>query len=183
MTPTEELKAEHQAIMRMLRTLTQIAGRLEAGQRVDPQHLVQIVEFLQVFADRCHHGKEEDLLFARMQEAGIPKEGGPIGVMLAEHTVGRGHVRALSEAVASYRAGDPAAAARIAEHARGYAALLTQHIAKEDHVLYPMADRVLAAEVQAALAEGFEAIERERVGPGRHEAFHHLLDELERVYA
>lgn len=182
MNATQELKTEHRAIEWMLRILSQIGDRLEAGQDVDPRHLEQIVEFLQVFADRCHHGKEEDLLFGAMEEAGIPREGGPIGVMLAEHTTGRSYVRGLSEAVERYKAGDPAAVSRVVENIRGYVALLTQHIAKEDNILYPMADRVLSPGRQDELVEGFETIERERVGPGRHEAFHQLLRDLDQVY-
>ena len=63
-----------------------------------------------------------------------------------------------------------------------HAALLREHIIKEDRVLYPLADRILTQEQQHALEEGFEHIERDVVGEGRHEAFHRMLDELEGVY-
>ncbi|MBN1936776.1 MAG: hemerythrin domain-containing protein [Anaerolineae bacterium] len=95
-----------------------------------------------------------------MEEAGISRQGGPIDVMLSEPTTGRSHMRALDKAAKGYKAGDPDAISRIVENARGYVALLTQHIHKEDNVLYPMADRVLSAEKQAALEEGFAAIRR-----------------------
>ena len=182
MRPTEELKAEHEAIKWMLRIMEQVCARLESGQSVDTGHLEQIVEFIQVFADQCHHGKEEDLLFVAMEQAGIPRQGGPIGVMLAEHTTGRSYVKAMGEAIAAYKASDASAAANIVKNARGYIALLTQHIHKEDNILYPMADRTLADATQQELSEAFEAVERERVGPGRHEAFHQLLHDLDQIY-
>jgi hemerythrin-like domain-containing protein len=182
MKPTDELKAEHRAIERMLRILAGVSDRLESGEQIDPDHLGEIVEFIQVFADRCHHGKEEDLLFVAMVEAGIPKEGGPIGVMLSEHVIGRDHVRAMGHAAERYQGGEREAGDTFAVHARGYVGLLQQHIGKEDNILYPMADRALPREKQDELLEGFEVIEQERVGPGRHEAFHRLLDELERTY-
>jgi hemerythrin-like domain-containing protein len=182
MKPTDELKAEHRAIERMLRVLEGVSDRLESGQEVDPGHLARIVEFIQVFADRCHHGKEEDLLFVAMAEAGIPTEGGPIGVMLREHVIGRDHVGAMAQAAERYNAGGLEAGDSFAAHARGYVGLLEQHIGKEDNILYPMADRALPPDKQEELLEGFELIEQERVGPGRHEAFHELLDELERTY-
>jgi len=182
MRPTEELKTEHKAIKRMLRILQGVCARLESGEPVDTGHLEQIVEFIQVFADRCHHGKEEDLLFVAMEQAGIPRQGGPIGVMLAEHTTGRGYVKGMGEAIAAYKAGDGSAASTIAENARGYITLLTQHIDKEDNILYPMADRALTETTQQELSEAFEVVERERIGPGRHERFHELLRELDRVY-
>lgn len=182
MKPTEELTIEHKAIQRMLRILEEMAGRLEAGQAVDAGDLEESVDFIRGFADRCHHGKEEDLLFGAMEEAGIPRQGGPIGVMLHEHTLGRDYVKGMAEAIAEYRAGSTAAAARIAQNARAFADLLAQHIDKEDNILYPMADRVLSAQRQAELLEGFEQVERERVGPGKHEAYHALLDRLEATY-
>ncbi|MGC8874196.1 MAG: hemerythrin domain-containing protein [Chloroflexia bacterium] len=183
MRPTEELMTEHRAIERMLRILGRIAGHLEAGRATDPADLEAIVQFIRVFADRCHHGKEEDLLFRAMEAAGVPRQGGPIGVMLAEHTLGREYVQGMADAIGPYAAGDTGAGARFAENARGYIALLSQHIAKEDQILYPLADRVLSEDTQAELSRGFARVEAERVGPGRHEAFHALLDRLEAAYA
>jgi len=63
-------------------------------------------------------------------------------------------------------------------NARGYTELLLTHIDKEDNVLYPIAEARLTAETQAALSAAFERIEEERVGHGRHEAFHALMDRL-----
>jgi hemerythrin-like domain-containing protein len=182
MKPTEELMAEHRAIERMLRILERVAERLEAGAPTDPADLEAIVEFIRIFADRCHHGKEEDLLFQAMETAGVPRQGGPIGVMLAEHTLGREYVRGMAEGIAAYARGEPGAARQIAENARGYVALLSQHIVKEDQILYPVADRVLSPATQADLSQGFARVEEERVGPGRHEAFHALLERLEATY-
>ncbi len=182
MKPTEELMTEHRAIERMLRILEHVADRLEAGTVTDPADLEAMVEFIRVFADRCHHGKEEDLLFQAMEAAGVPRQGGPIGVMLAEHTLGRDYVRGMAEAIPRYAAGEAGAAARFAENARGYVALLSQHIVKEDQILYPIADRVLSQQTQAELSRGFARVEEERVGPGKHEAFHALLDRLEATY-
>ncbi|MGQ9555776.1 MAG: hemerythrin domain-containing protein [Anaerolineae bacterium] len=159
MTPTAQLKTEHEAIKLMLRVLDEVSARLDAGQPVPPQHLNQITEFIQVFADRCHHGKEEDLLFPAMEEAGIPREGGPIGVMLAEHDIGRNFVRGMREGVARYEAGDRRACSQIADNARGYVNLLRQHIQKEDDILYMMADMHLLSQKQEQLLEQFEKVE------------------------
>jgi hemerythrin-like domain-containing protein len=182
MTPAGQLKEEHQGILLMLRILEKVAARLEAKERVDPAHPERIVEFLRVFADKCHHGKEEDLLFPALEKAGIPKEGGPIGVMLAEHQQGRGYIRGMAEAIDRNRKKDPKALADFAENARNYVALLTQHIKKEDDVLFPMGEKVLSKEIQEGLMEGFEKIEVEKIGEGTHEEFHRLLHRLQEVY-
>jgi hemerythrin-like domain-containing protein len=180
--PTEQLKGEHQAIKVMLRVAEKVCEKLESGQEVNPEHLEQIVEFIKVFADKCHHGKEEDLLFDAMEEAGIPKKGGPIGVMLTEHDMGRGYVRGMSEAIAAYKVGDRKASSAIVGNARNYIALLTQHIDKEDNILYPMADMHLSEDQQKELLEGFERVEHEEIGVGEHKDLYRLLGHLQKVY-
>jgi len=180
MTATEELMTEHRAIERMLAVLEAAAGRLEAGEPVRPEVFREAVEFVRNFADRCHHGKEEDNLFPRLEELGVPREGGPLGVMLFEHDEGRAYIGAIAGAVDAYERGDEAAAVTIARNARGYVALLRGHIDKEERVLFPMADQVLSADDQRTLAEGFERIETEVMGAGVHERYHQMLDELER---
>ena len=182
MKPTEELRQDHQAIKRMLSILEGASRKLEAGEAVDAEDLAEMIEFIRVFADRCHHGKEEDLLFVAMEEAGVPREGGPIGVMLQEHDMGRGFVRGMDEALAAFRAGKATARSAFVRNARNYVLLLTQHIDKEDNILYPIADMHLSPEQQDALREGFAQVERERIGAGKHEEFHALLDRLSQVY-
>jgi hemerythrin-like domain-containing protein len=182
MKPTDVLKDEHQAILLTLRILDKISADLAAGRPVPTDHLDQIVDFIRTFADRCHHGKEEDLLFTAMEEAGVPRQGGPIGVMLHEHEIGRNYVRGLAAALTAYRAGEPGAVSKIIENARGYSSLLAQHIAKEDNILYPIADAHLSPEKQAELLELFERVEQERIGPGRHEAYHAMLHDLQQTY-
>jgi hypothetical protein len=68
MTPTDQLKEEHEGILLMLRILEKVSAKLKSGEKVDPDHLERIVEFFRVFADKCHHGKEEDLLFPEMEK-------------------------------------------------------------------------------------------------------------------
>ncbi len=180
MSVTEDLKTEHRAIERMLAVLEAAAQRLESGQPVRPGLLREAVDFVRNFADRCHHGKEEENLFPRMEAAGVPRAGGPLGVMLLEHDQGREHVAAIANAIDAYEGGDGAAAGTIAENASRYVGLLRQHIGKEDNVLFPMADRVLSPDDQRELEQRFEEIETEVMGPGVHERYHRLLDDLER---
>ncbi len=182
MRPTEQLKEEHQAIKLALQILDGICRKLESDEEVDPKHLEQMLDFIRVFADRCHHGKEEDKLFPAMEEAGIPRNGGPIGVMLLEHDLGRNYVKAMGQAVVRYKAGDRRSSSEFVENARNYIALLTQHIEKEDNILYPIADHHLSKGKEEELLEEFEVVERERVGIGKHEEFHKLLETLKRVY-
>jgi len=177
MTATDDLRAEHEGILRMLDILRAIAKRIQAGTAVPTAQLLDIIEFLQVFADKCHHGKEEDILFPALEEGGLPREGGPIGVMLHEHALGRGHIRDMAAALAG-----GGGLAAFAPPALAYVELLTRHIAKENDVLFVMAERMLGTPALTRMHEDFERLEEERIGPGRHEAFHRLLDDLAAEY-
>ncbi len=182
MNPISELKDEHQAVKLTLTVLGKIASKLSLGQKVDLTHLDQLLEFLTTFVDKCHHGKEEELLFPALEKAGVPREGGPIGVMLREHDLGRGYIMGLRQGIAGLKAGDQEAAASVIENIEKYSDLLTQHIDKEDHILYPMAEKSFSAAQNKTLLEGFTEIEEQRVGAGKHQEFHRMLHRLQEVY-
>lgn len=183
MNPIEELKAEHEGIKVSLEILGRIVRRINgSAASIDPGDLENLVEFYRVFVDACHHGKEEELLFPELEALGVSREGGPIGVMLREHDAGRGHVRNIAQALAGDPVHNPVAAEALKKAAEEYIRLLNAHIEKENGVLFRIADQYLPAEKKDELAEGYERIERERVGIGRHEAFHRMLDELKRKY-
>jgi hemerythrin-like domain-containing protein len=180
--PTEQLKDEHSAVKIMLQILEAVSKKLESGQKVSAEHLDMIIEFIRIFTDKCHHGKEEGILFPAMEEAGIPAEGGPIAVMLSEHDSGRKYVRGMSRGIAEYRKSGLKATPKIVKNARGYIELLTQHIYKEDNILYPMADKYLSAMAQGELMGKFEQLEEEVIGPGEHEKLNQALNSLMDTY-
>ncbi|HBP63552.1 MAG TPA: hemerythrin, partial [Desulfosporosinus sp.] len=140
------------------------------------------LEFLQVFVDKCHHGKEEKVLFPAMEEAGFEQEGGPIGVMLYEHEQGRSYVKGLKIGVEGYRIGKADAIAEIVSNAQKYGQLLAAHIDKENDVLYVMAERVLSADKMAEISKSFTRIEELEIGPNKHEEFHATLHALKDIY-
>ncbi|MHC1743231.1 MAG: hemerythrin domain-containing protein [Syntrophobacteraceae bacterium] len=181
MNATDQLRAEHDGILTILEVLEKIALEMTSGAAPNVNHLEKILEFLSVFADQCHHGKEEDILFPALELKGIPREGGPIGVMLREHDHGREHIRAMREALEKMKMGQDATEPFV-QAATDYTHLLRSHILKENNALFVMAEKKLSDEEQARLCEAFETMEREKIGVGRHEAFHQLMDELAGVY-
>ena len=182
MKATQQLKDEHEGVKIMLNILGKVSSRLETTGILDKGHFEGILEFLKVFVDRCHHGKEEDLLFPALEAAGVPKDG-PIAVMLQEHELGRKYVRAMGEAFSAYTQGSKPSSQNIIQFGRDYIALLNAHIEKENNVLFAMADELLSEAKQDQLFEGFEKIEEERIGAGKHEEFHHLLEKLSGMYS
>lgn len=179
MRPTEQLKAEHEGVKLMLKVLGKVCVKPE---EINQEHFAKILEFLKVFVDKCHHGKEEDLLLPAMIEAGVPKEKGAIKLTLLEHVEGRGYVKGMSEAFDKLKNGDRQASTKIVENGKKYIELLIKHIDKENTILFSLANKVLSQAKQAELEEEFEKLEVERIGVGKHEEFHGLLHQLEEIY-
>ncbi len=182
MKPTEILVKEHDSILAMIEVMNAVCRKISAGEKVDPGHLKQIVDFIRSYADRFHHAKEEDLLFKSLEKTGIPAEGGPIGVMLQEHETGRAFVGNMADAIDACQQRDSGSAERFAENARGYGELLTQHIEKENTVLYPMADMHLSPEEQDRLLREFARVEEEHAGAPGQKDFHAVLEKLRKEY-
>ncbi|MFZ2445222.1 MAG: hemerythrin domain-containing protein [Syntrophobacteraceae bacterium] len=182
MRPTEELKAEHAGILKVLDVVESISDKIVSEDGVPVEHLKQIIEFFQIFVDRCHHGKEEDILFPAMEAVGIPREGGPIGVMLSEHERGRRFAAEMTRLVESYEGGETGSLQVLTTPALQYSDLLRSHIWKENNVLFPMADEKLSDKEQGRLSREFDRLEEERIGPGKHEAFHRMIDTLSGIY-
>ncbi len=178
MLPTEILSSEHRVIEQVLDCLEKIVEASQTTGRLDTESAEQAIDFLRMFADQCHHGKEELHLFPAMEAKGFQREGGPTGVMLYEHEQGRACVRGMASALAAARSGDPAAPAAFVAHATRYVALLRQHIEKEDHCLFPMANQAFGPEDQARLLAAFQRVEREEMGPGAHEKYLAMADAL-----
>lgn len=179
---SEILVHEHEIILRMLDVVESICDRLRKGEDAEPSDLKNIVEFIRQFADRCHHMKEEDILFQKMLEKGFPREGGPIQVMLSEHNMGREYTAKLEDGILAYEKGVPEARNQIIDKAMGYAFLLREHIHKENNILYPMGDRIFTEDDQKKLFEEFEKVEKEEIGEGVHEKFVKMVEDLEKKY-
>ncbi len=175
---TSVLRHEHEAILKMLDATEEAASRIQQGEMPDREVLSGLVEFYRIFADQCHHGKEEGSLFPALEAKGLPRHGGPVAVMLNEHDHGRALIRKMVAASESVAQGESAAAKEWAEAALAYGSLLRQHIAKENNILFVMAEQLLSDAEQEQLFGEFEKIELEKMGAGTHERMHLLMDRL-----
>lgn len=176
--PIEELEAEHRAIQRVAARMTVLADRAEEGGDVDVAQLERIVEFLRIYADRCHHGKEEASLFPTLQNRGVPSHGCPLGGLTLEHQKGRGMVGELAVAIRAYQENEPEARAGLVKSLRDLTTFYLNHIWKEDNLLFPLADRLLQLEDNEALAASFARVNAE-LGVGEYELFERFSKELD----
>ena len=142
--PFNHLENDHRVIELVL-------GALERAdaEYVDASFYQDVIGFVQDFADGIHHEYEESHLFPALEAAGVMRHMGPIGVMLEEHVQARASIARLGTHV---EAGDLKAACA---EGRAYAALLRDHIHKEEHALFMVGRSVLSEETAAELADRF----------------------------
>jgi len=180
--PTTELRKEHQLILRVLNVLRTLVDRHDAKQGFEFQSFRSAVQFFQLFADACHHAKEEELLFPVLEARGIPREGGPIGVMLEEHRVARELTARMAGALDAQARGDSGAENAFKQAARDYIALIENHIFKEDNVLFNLSDRVLNEADSDKLCARFCEVGCRSFGGKRKEELAALADALESTW-
>ncbi|HEX7621661.1 MAG TPA: hemerythrin domain-containing protein [Anaerolineales bacterium] len=172
-----DLMNEHEAILSAIQILGSMVATMEKTTSVDTKDIYNFIGFLKEFADKCHHGKEEGLLFPAMIAAGVLDKGGPISVMLVEHAQGRKLIRDMEESISTN-----VDRMKLAQAAKEYANLLRNHIQKENMVLFPMAENVLTETQLEKLYQGFEEHEEKVIGQGRHEELHAMLKSLQEKY-
>jgi hemerythrin-like domain-containing protein len=178
MKPSDVLMSEHRVIEQVLGCLDKMADSAFEAGTLDVEGARDAISFIRTFADGCHHKKEEDRLFPALERHGMPHDAGPTSVMRHEHDLGRANVKRMDDAVSAFVRGDATAADRFAFEARGFCELLRDHIAKEDQVLFPMADRMLPPAVQDELMRSFEHAEKHEMGAGTREKFLAVAERL-----
>ena len=180
MEAIDVLMQEHRVIEQVLDALESAAAHLARGDAVPAHFFLHAAEFAAGFADGCHHRKEEGVLFPTMKQHGAPPSGGAIEVMLDEHEQGRSYVRQLREAARQLDAGDSTAARRVVAAARGYAALLRDHIGKEDEMLFPLAAELSPPDAEEGVMAAFERVEDADRDAPSHEELMVLAERLTR---
>ncbi len=156
---TNVMVVEHKLILRLVALVERNAALVEQGEFTDWQFFLDAVDFIRSYADRFHHAKEEDTLFTALIANGMPEKNSPIEAMHIAHDQGRTFVRGMEEAATGALAGETGQERAIVENARGYAALLREHIHTEDHILYPLAEKSLPADVRPAMRKAYDRAE------------------------
>ena len=137
----EELKSDHQNILKHLDDLEAVINQ----PTINHVKIEGFLRFTETFAEP-HHQKEEQILFPALEKKGMPNEGGPIGMMLMEHTAKRNYLTKMKEALKENNED------KLKENTKSMISLLRDHIYKEDNILYPCAQDALTGEELASLA-------------------------------
>lgn len=156
--PVEVLRDEHRLMLTVVDAMERNARDLLAGGRVEPELWRRVVEFLEHYLDRLHHGKEESVLFPELSRLGLARAVASVSPLSAEHSEGRRAVRSILDSLAR-RDGN-----RLAQAALGFCRRERQHIGREEEQLLPACVAELSAEQSARLAQAFVA-HRETLDP------------------
>lgn len=176
MGPFDTLVDEHDHILYALDVLELAVGHLDAGKPVTAGQLTTLVTFFRRYADACHHAKEEQVLFPALTAAGMPEQGGPVAVMLAEHVEGRSFVSRMANVL-----DDDLDAGRrdFVDAARAFSMLLRDHIRKENEVLFQIGRGVLPSERDTEVMADYERFEQATISPEDKQALVASISSLE----
>jgi hemerythrin-like domain-containing protein len=149
---------EHRLIERMIAVIQRKLERAAQTQSIDPYFVDTAVDFIRVYADRTHHGKEEDVLFRDLRKKNLSDDHRRMmSDLIEEHVFGRETTKALVEANSRYRKRDLGALAEVTDRLKTLVNFYPKHIKKEDTVFFPAALTYLTEqEDQAMLAEFWE---------------------------
>lgn len=177
MKPIGPLMREHRLIERMVAVLDKELKRINDRNKANVELLTVAVDFFRTYADRTHHGKEEDILFRELAKKPLsPGHKRIMDELVAEHVHARKTVSALVDAKNSYSQGNPESLKDTVSYVKELVSFYPAHIVKEDqHFFYPILDYFSKQEQDDMLAEFWE-FDRMLI----HEKYQKIVEELDR---
>jgi hemerythrin-like domain-containing protein len=169
---------EHRLIERMIAFIKDALEQIQSAGKVDPLFVDTAVDFIRMYADRTHHGKEEDILFRDLDKRPLSADDRRVmNELIEEHVFGRQTTKALVDANARYRKGDGTALADIADGLQILVEFYPKHIKKEDKVFFPAARAYFTDEEDQAMLAEFWEFDRKMI----HEKYKSLVDGLRKA--
>ena len=170
------LMIEHRLIERMISLISETAATIRSTQTVDPLFVDTTVDFIRVYADLTHHGKEEDIMFRDLEQRSLSEEDRRLmRELIDDHVLGRKTTQALVDANIRYRDGDTSVLTAIADHLETLADFYPLHIEKEDKAFFPVARQYVTDEDDQAMLGDFYEFDRKMI----HEKYTAVVEALE----
>ena len=171
------LMIEHRLIERMIALINDALAQIQSTGKVDPLFVDTAVDFIRMYADRTHHGKEEDILFRELDKRPLSADDRRVmKELIQEHVFGRQTTKALVDANIRYRNGDAAALAEIAEKLQTLVEFYPKHIEKEDKVFFPASRAYVTDDEDQAMLSQFWEFDRKMI----HEKYKAVVEGLEK---
>lgn len=178
---TESLRRDHALIEKVLKSMWATIPLLQNGTTIPEPIILQVIDFTKNFTDFCHHGKEEKSLFPELEKKGMPKESGPIAVMLMEHEVTRKLAARMEESSKTYLA--TGNAIQLITDMQEYINHVVQHIWKENNRLFEMAEMALRNDVERVSTDlsNVESEKLKEIGKTR-ESYEKIAEDLSKRF-
>lgn len=170
------LMIEHRLIERIISVIRNALTRIASEKKIDPAFIDMIVDFIYMYADRTHHGKEEDILFRDLGKRDISdKDRKLMNELVEEHILGRLMTQSIAKANNRYKDGHVAALGDIANGLQALTELYPGHIEKEDKVFFPAARAYLTDDEDKAMLAEFREFDQKMI----HDKYRLLVQTLE----
>jgi hemerythrin-like domain-containing protein len=177
MMPAGPLMIEHRLIERMIKLLREKSQRFNQEKYADVLFIDKAVDFIRMYADRCHHGKEEGILFAGLAKKDLkPEHKKIVDELIEEHVYARNITRSLVTAKEKYAQQDKAALSDIIKLMEELAAFYPKHIEKEDKHFFLPCMGYFSQEEQTAMLNEFWEFDRKLI----HEKYRMIVEEIEK---
>jgi hemerythrin-like domain-containing protein len=183
MQPIAPLMIEHRLIERLIALMGQELTRIKDNVAVEPEFafvdpvfIDTAVDFFRTYADRCHHGKEEDILFAALAQKDLaPEHRQAMAELMEDHAWGRKTTASLVAAKNDYLLERTGALADLLLHLEELVVFYPRHIEKEDqHFFLPCLKYFSEAEKEQLL-ERMAEFDRKII----HEKYGAIVEGLE----
>ena len=171
------LMIEHRLIERMISVIKDVVEEIESKHKVDPVFVDTAVDFIRVYADQTHHGKEEDILFRNLKKKSLSAEDQRLmNELIEDHVFGRQTTKALVEANTRYRNGDDTALTDISDKLKTLIDFYPKHIEKEDKVFFPASRNYFTDEEDQAMLAEFWEFDRKMI----HEKYKSVVESFKK---
>ncbi len=167
----EALKVEHELILSTFVIVDDIMKSQKHSDEIKIKYANEFLYFINVFCNKCHLGKEETMLFPMLIDKGVHHQDGLIGIMDQDHINAKEIAKKIKLTIESKNMDS------LCKNIKAYSAFIGAHLAKEDNVLYPMADKLLNEKTQNELFDNFLIYEEDVVGHGIHAQLHKMIDQ------
>ena len=151
---TASLRRDHELIEKVVKAMESTVQLLKDGKQIPESILLPVIDFSKNFTDVCHHSKEEKSLFPALEQAGLPKNMGPIAMMLIDHERSREIGNQMEQSAQTYlSSGD---STKLISDMQQYVEHITEHLWKENNKLFMMAEarlQYVAEKVDKELGE------------------------------
>jgi hemerythrin-like domain-containing protein len=175
MLPRGALMTEHRLIEKMLNVIDKRVSIMREKNEIDPVFIDSAVDFIRTYADRTHHGKEEDILFRDLEKKNIsPEDKKIMRDLVGEHEYARKIVGNIVNARKNYAHGNASASTTIIDGLRALISFYPGHIQKEDKNFFPVTEKYFTAAELDQMLDEFLKFDREMI----HEKYKNLVKEL-----